>query len=222
MGVPVEFGGSAAASAFKSERFYMLAAMDNHAPTPISPIKSLLYWRKSKINGAATVPVVLSLDPAGVLRMKNADQETIFSLPAKEAAVRFTSWGTMIVSVRGTHYDIVGVGASLSPRPSRQQLDELGAGSGPHSGDGTDLSRAGSAGAAMSSGDGLGAVAGVAGNVVMQYAYYQGIGAMRAWQETLPRAGADVKKSSMKAMKYFTLAFIAFLLIALAIGLLNK
>lgn len=196
--------------------------MDKQAKTPIKPIKSLLYWRKSKINGAATVPVVLSLDRSGVLSMKNADQEMIFSLSVNETAVRFTSWGTMVVGVHGHHYDIVGVGASLSPKPSRAQLDELSVISGSHSSDGTDLSRVGSAGVALSAADGLGAVAGVAGNVAMQYAYYQGVEAMKVWQETLPQAGASVQKSSMKAMKYFTFAVIAFIVIGLAIGLLNR
>jgi hypothetical protein len=115
--------------------------MDNEARMPIKPIKSLLYWRQSKINGAATVPVVLTLDQSGVLTMKTADQETEFSLPANEAAVRFTSWGTMVIGVQGNSYDIVGLGASLSPKPSKAQLEELGAPSGNNPRAGTDLNR---------------------------------------------------------------------------------
>ena len=212
----------AAGRHFTTEAFYMLAAMDNPATTAVSPIKSLLYWRKSKLNGAATVPVVLSLEPNGVLKMKNAAQETIFSVPANETTVQFTAWGTMVVRARSNQYDIVGVGASLSPKPSQQQLNELSAHPGSNSKDGTDLSRIGSAGTALSGGDGLGAVAGVAGSIGMQYAYYQGLEAIKVWQQTLPLAGSDVRKNSMNAMKYFTVALIAVVVIALAIGLLNK
>ena len=56
----------------------------------------------------------------------------------------------------------------------------------------------------------------------MQYAYYQGLEAIKVWQQTLPLAGSDVRKNSMNAMKYFTVALIAVVVIALAIGLLNK
>jgi hypothetical protein len=196
--------------------------MDNEARTPIKPIKSLLYWRKSKINGAATVPVVLTLDQSGVLTMKTADRETVFSLPASEAAVRFTSWGTMVIGTQGNNYDIVGLGASLSPKPSKAQLEELSALSGSNPRAGTDLSRAGSTGVAFGAAGDLGAVAGVAGSVAKQYAYYQGLEAIKAWQETLPQAGAGVTKSSMNAMKYITLAIIGLVVVGLAIGLLMR
>ena len=165
------------------------------------------------------MPVIVSLDPSGVLSMKDAHQETIFALPANQASVRFTSWGTMVIGARGKHYDIVGVGASLSPKPSAAQVNELGAASGNGSGNTTDLTALGSAGAAMSAAGGIGAAAGVAGGVAMHYAYYQGLAAIRAWQEELPQAGATVEKSSMNAMKYFTLAVLAALVIALAIVL---
>jgi hypothetical protein len=196
--------------------------MDNQPGSPIKPIKSLLYWRKSKINGAKTIPVVLTLDPSGVLTMKTADQETVFTLPANEAAVRFTSWGTMVIGVQGNNYDIVGLGAALSPKPSKAQLEELGGPFGNKSGTGTNPSRAGSTGVALSAAGDFGVVAGVAGSVAMQFAYYQGLEAIKAWQEALPRAGAAVMKSSMKAMKYTTAAIIACVVIGLAIGLLTR
>jgi hypothetical protein len=204
------------------QRRIKLSGMENLAGSPIKPIKSLLYWRKGKINGAKTVPIVLTLDRFGVVTMKTADQETIFSLPANEAAVRFTSWGTMVIGVQGNSYDIVGLGASTSPKPSKAQLEELSAPFGTNAGTGTGPSRAGSTGVALSGAGDLGALAGVAGSVAMQFAYYQGLEAIKAWQATLPRAGAAVTKSSMKAMKYITAAIIACVVIGLAIGLLNK
>ncbi|MBU8868218.1 hypothetical protein KSW38_18155 [Paenarthrobacter sp. MMS21-TAE1-1] len=200
----------------------MLESMDSpQTQSPVQPLKSLLYWRKSKVNGAATVPVILSLDPSGVLSMQNAELRTIFALPVSHASVRFTSWGTMVVQAHGQQHDIVGVGASMSPSPSRAQLAELGTASGGNSGN-DNLGRLGSAGAAMSAADGIGAAAGVAGGVAMEYAYYRGLEAIKAWQETLPLAGATVKKSSMEAMKYFMLAVIAALAIALVAGLLIR
>ena len=50
-------------------------------------MKSLLYWRKSMINGAKTVPVIVAMDGAGILSMQDAAGVPVFSLPAPQAAV---------------------------------------------------------------------------------------------------------------------------------------
>ena len=114
----------------------------------VKPMKSLLYWRKSMINGAKTVPVIVAMDPAGTFSMHDAAGAPVFSLPASDASLRFTSMGTMVATAQGRKYDIVGVGASLSPSPSPWQMAEMAAESSGHA-DPTGLSRAGSAGAAM-------------------------------------------------------------------------
>ena len=89
----------------------------------VTSYASGLYWRKSKWNGAKTVPVILSLD-AGRLRMASA-KEVAFDAPCAEVAARFTKLGTMVLTVGGRTYDVLGIGASLSPNFTGQQLDEL-------------------------------------------------------------------------------------------------
>ncbi|GGJ33667.1 hypothetical protein [Paenarthrobacter histidinolovorans] len=174
------------------------------------------------MNGSATVPVILALNPSGILTMKDAGQEMVFAAPVNQVSVRFTSWGTMVVQAQGRQHDIVGVGASLSPSPSPAQLDELAAARGGNTGNDGTVTRLGSSGAALSAVDGMGTAAGVAGGIAMEYVYFRGLEAIRAWQETLPLAGATVKKNSMKAMKYFTVAVLAALVIALMVGLFIK
>ncbi|WP_240617817.1 MULTISPECIES: hypothetical protein [unclassified Pseudarthrobacter] len=186
-----------------------------------APMKSLLYWRKSMINGARTVPAIVAMDSAGTFSMHDADGVPVFSVPAAQAAVRFTSMGTMVVTANGRKYDIVGVGASLSPSPSSWQLAEMAAGADGRT-DPTGLSRTGSAGAAMSGAGGLGAVAGAAGGAAMMFAYYQGLDAIKAWQEALPNAGATVQKSSMKAGLYISLGVVAAVVIGLVVALSLK
>ncbi|WP_347108249.1 hypothetical protein AAHB33_15400 [Paenarthrobacter sp. S56] len=189
----------------------MLMLMLSSARNSPRPIKSLLYWRKSKVNGAATVPVILSLDTAGLLSMQDADLVTMFAVPAHEAVVRFTSWGTMVLTIHGRRYDVVGVGASLSPQPSQAQISAVVG----HSEDPTNVSRAGSAGVALGNAGGIGSVAGIAGGAAMQFAYYKGLEAIKAWQDAMPLAGATVLKSPMRAMLYFTLAVAAAVVIGL-------
>lgn len=180
-------------------------------------MKSLLYWRKSMINGAKTVPVVLGMDASGIFSMQDAAGRRVFSLPVQEASFRFTSMGTMVVTAGGSKYDILGVGASLSPSPSPGQLAEMQASPSDHK-DPTDLSRAGSAGAAMSGAGGLGGAAGVAGSAAMMFAYYQGLEAIKAWQEVLPAMGAPVQASAMKAGLYMTLWLVAAIVIGIVVA----
>src|SRR6476661_821147 len=104
--------------------------MDETPAVPAMPMKSLLYWRKSMINGAKTVPVIVAMDGAGMFSMRDAAGVPVFSVPAPQAAVRFTSMGTMVVTADGRKYDIVGVGASLSPSPSPWQMADMAAGGG--------------------------------------------------------------------------------------------
>jgi hypothetical protein len=185
--------------------------MNEEKPTTFTPTKSLLYWRKSKLNGAACVPVIVSLDESKNFSMKTAEA-TEFSAPASSTVVAFTNWGTMVVSLNGKTYDIVGTGATTSPSPTAEQLSEVGA---VDTGNQT-LSNVGAAGAAAGAID---PTVGVAGSAAMQYAYYQGLEAIKAWQQELPKAGATVKASKMNAMKYFTLAIVGLLAVLFVVGL---
>lgn len=186
-------------------------------------VKSLLYWRKSKVNGLACVPVVVSLGADKSFSMKTADGAVQFSLPASEASVKFTGWGTMVIMANGKKYDIVGTAAGVSPDPTREQIEEV------RTADESDLplssgvTKAGAAGAAATAvGGAAGTAASAAGVAAMQYAYQQGVNTLRDWQVLLSDAGAKVTKSSMRYMTYYIVGFVLLLVVFWAIGTYNK
>lgn len=189
--------------------------MDNQLPHSLIPTKSLMYWRKSLINGMACVPVILGIDEEKNFFLKSKDAIE-FSIPATEVDVKFTSWGTMVVKASGKKYDIVPMGAAVSPDPTPEQLEEIKAASGANASKDRLATELGAAGTA------IGGAAGVAGSAAMQYAYYQGLGSMKEWQEALSQAGATVKRSSMRAMMYFTVGMVALLVIFFIIGSMHK
>jgi hypothetical protein len=82
-----------------------------------------LYWRRSLLNGRRCVPVVLGLD-GGRLRMRTAT-ETVFDVPTTEVTARFTALTTMMLTVGGSRYAIVGIGSAISPRFTAEMLAEL-------------------------------------------------------------------------------------------------
>mgnify|MGYP001042641600 CR=1 FL=1 len=180
-------------------------------------MKSLLYWRKSKINGAKTVPVIVSMDSSGMFRMVDAAGVSVLSLPVQQASFRFTSMGTMVVTVQGRTYDLLGVGASMSPDPSAEQKAEMKAASDDFK-DRTALNRAGTAGAAMSGAGGVGGVAGIAGSALMMFSYYEGLETIKAWQAVLPQTGAPVQTSTMKAGLYMMLGLVAAIIIGIIVA----
>ena len=147
-----------------------------------------LYWRKSKWNGTKCVPVILSLD-GGRLRLAAAE-EVAFDVPCADVVARFTRLGTLVVTVAGRSYDILGVGASLSPSFTKEQREELQA---------RQAARAASAGVApglAAAGAGIGGeVGGVMDAVAAVGAVFE-ITAMREnikpWRTLLPAAGVRV------------------------------
>jgi hypothetical protein len=147
-----------------------------------------LYWRRSKWNGRKCVPVILSVD-AGRLRL-SAAKEVGFDVPCAEVTARFTKLGTMVLTVNGRTYDILGVGASLSPNFTKEQRDELRA------------RQAKAASAAISpgfaaGGSGIGGGAGAAMDAVAIVGAVAEINQMRAnirpWRSVLPAAGVRVE-----------------------------
>jgi hypothetical protein len=197
----------------------------------IVPTKSLIYWRKSPVNGAKCVPSILKLDENGLLTLED-DKAQAFSVPLSEVTASFSSWGTMTLNVGGRKYDFVGTPAPLSPTPSSKltnQVDptqqQVANGNQTVSTAGGALT-AGGAGAAVA-GSAAGAVGVVAGNVMMQYAYYKGLDAIKRWESTFMSAGLVKKKRSMRTLMYVTIA-VAFifiglpLLIALITALFNR
>ncbi|MEV4272998.1 hypothetical protein [Micromonospora aurantiaca (nom. illeg.)] len=86
----------------------------------------IVYWRRSLWNGMRCVPVLLTLDE-GRLRARDRRGAEVFAAPAGQVEARGTIVGTMLLTVGGHRYALVGVGATVSPAPSaeqRRRLDE--------------------------------------------------------------------------------------------------
>ncbi|TWP37603.1 hypothetical protein [Leekyejoonella antrihumi] len=82
-----------------------------------------LYWRKSKIDGRKCVPAILEVR-TGRLRMLDVVGQ-VFDVPAQEARANCTALGTMVLTVNGQMYDLVGIRARLSPKFTPEMLNYL-------------------------------------------------------------------------------------------------
>jgi hypothetical protein len=146
-----------------------------------------LYWRKSKWNGLKCLPVILSLD-AGRLRLAAA-KEVAFDVPCADVVAKFTKFGTLVLTVGRRSYDILGVGASLSPSFTKEQREELQARQ-------AKAANAAVAPGVMAAGTGIGGEVGAAMDAVAIVGAVFEIKAMREnikpWRDLLPAAGVRV------------------------------
>jgi hypothetical protein len=196
---------------------------ESHQP---SPTKSLIYWRKSPINGFRCVPVLLTLEPDNTLTMKTAKNVIAFQAPMSQVQAHFTGWGTMVLVVNGKKYVFVGIGAAVSPSPTAEQKAELG---GAYSALSSAGGRAGAVGlgvgavASVAGQQAVGAASAVAGVAVQEVAYYRSLGTMREWQDIFAQAGVlTSKKSSMSYMKYYLIGLLVLVALILIIGTIGK
>ncbi|MET8912496.1 hypothetical protein [Micromonospora sp. NPDC004551] len=81
---------------------------------------SIVYWRRSIWNGRRCVPVLMTLDQ-GWLRARDRAGAEVFAVPAGQVGGRLTRLGTLLLTVGGRRYALVGRGATVSPEPSPQQ-----------------------------------------------------------------------------------------------------
>jgi len=81
---------------------------------------SIVYWRKSLWNGVRCVPVLMSLQQHR-LRAYDRNGQLVFDVPAGEVSGRLTRFGTLLLTVGGKRYAIVGRGSDVSPSPSTGQ-----------------------------------------------------------------------------------------------------
>jgi hypothetical protein len=176
-----------------------------------SAYKSLLYWRKNLWNGAACVPVVLTLEDE-VLSMRAADGTTVFSEARDKITVRFTGWGTMLLVVAGKKYDVVGMPAATSPAISDAQKAEL-------SGLTTEEARLEDkqpvvlGGAVATATGNSGAT--IVGAAVSTAVYYRGLNSIREWKALIGSSSDQKKKLSN--MTYFIAIMVVGLIIAIAL-----
>lgn len=188
--------------------------MNNNIPTTSndSAYKSLLYWRKSLWNSAACVPVILTLE-GETLSMKKSDGTNVFSESLKNVSVRFTGWGTMVLTIGGKKYDFVGMPAATSPAISDVQKAEL---RGLTSDDDATKTRdtqpvvLGGAVATATGNSGATIVGAAASTAV----YYRGLSSIREWK-TLIGSPADQKKK-LNFMTYFIILVVVVLVVAIA------
>ncbi|MEU7029111.1 hypothetical protein AB6O49_33665 [Streptomyces sp. SBR177] len=129
----------------------------------------IMYWRRSLWNGFRCRPVLLTLEN-GRFRATDRRGDVVFDLPVTAVTGRLSRLGTLLLTLDGSRYDLVGRGSSVSPRPSRGQVEALAA----------FRARTGSAGPRAG---------GAAG--VVDLAFNDGAGAVaRDWRDTLGAAGA--------------------------------
>jgi hypothetical protein len=91
----------------------------------------IVYWRRSVWNGARCEPVLVTLRPDG-LQVRDRSLATVLQADPSAVTGRPTRLGTLVLTVEGQRYALVGRGASLSPAPSADQqraLEDAGPGS---------------------------------------------------------------------------------------------
>ncbi|MFI1166899.1 hypothetical protein ACH4UM_25700 [Streptomyces sp. NPDC020801] len=130
----------------------------------------IVYWRRSRWNGARCEPVLVSLVP-GALWAGDRALAVVFEADPRTVTGRLTRLGTLLLTVDGRRYDLVGRGSSASPGPSagqEQALADFAQRRGP-------------------------CVPAVAGGAVDQLFNGGAAGRMRAWHQLLRAAGAQVQ-----------------------------
>lgn len=85
---------------------------------------AIVHWRRSIWNGARCEPVLLTLRPDG-LRMLDRSLDTVLRADPHAVTGRLTRLGTLLLTIDGQRYALVGRGASLSPAPSADQQRAL-------------------------------------------------------------------------------------------------
>ncbi|MFG1678284.1 hypothetical protein [Micromonospora sp. NPDC049282] len=101
-------------------------------------LAGVVHWRRSLWNGRRCVPVLMTLDQ-GWLRARDRHGAEVFAAPAGQVEGRLTRLGTLLLTVGGRRYPIVGRGSDISPSPSAEQrraLDEFWAHRTPPTADG--------------------------------------------------------------------------------------
>ena len=91
---------------------------------PSMHLVSGLYWNKSRWNGSKSVPVVLELTSDAFI-MYDRDDNQVFNVPLTAVQARFTSIGSLYLTVNGVRYYISGIGTAISPDFSTIQKERL-------------------------------------------------------------------------------------------------
>ncbi|MEU5274839.1 hypothetical protein AB0G87_00320 [Streptomyces asoensis] len=84
----------------------------------------IVHWRRSLWNGARCEPVVVTLRPDS-LHLRDRSLGTVVQVDPRAVTGRLTRLGTLVLTIDGRRYALVGRGASLSPAPSADQQQAL-------------------------------------------------------------------------------------------------
>lgn len=84
----------------------------------------IVYWRRSLWNGARCEPLLVTLGP-GALQARDRASTVVFQADPSTVTGRLTRLGTLLLTVDGRRYDLVGRGGSMSPEPSAEQEQAL-------------------------------------------------------------------------------------------------
>jgi len=166
-----------------------------------------IYWRQNLWNGAATVPAILKLKN-GVLSARSAKAD-IFSADIELVSVRFSAFGTMLITVDGKQYDFTAVGSGVSPAFTAEMVEEVEAKSVESN---TTLTRIG---AILNVGGAATGIAGgqVAGAATMSAAYFSGLNAFKVWRDVFTAAGVISAKSVKNFKKTAAIIFISIFIV---------
>lgn len=89
---------------------------------PAVSLCTVPYWRKNLYNSTACVPIVLELF-GGRLRAMDRDGATVFDAGVADVSSRVTRLGTLILTVGGVRYSLIGRAGPISPSPTAPQLE---------------------------------------------------------------------------------------------------
>jgi hypothetical protein len=186
------------------------------------PLKSGMYWRRSKLFGWLCPTGILTLE-AGRLRFVT-EQETVFDAPVSSVSASFSGWGTLTITVDGSSYDFIGSGGGMAGSFSASQKTEIAQAAGKHTSGA--LATAGVAApagaAAIAAANGIRAIDALGilvGSSIGAGVYASGVNILKKWPAVLEAQGASVRAKKPNYMWWFFGALGAILLVALVIGL---
>jgi hypothetical protein len=173
------------------------------------PLKSGMYWRKSKLFGW--------LCPTGILTLEGnrlrfvTEKEKVFDAPADSVAASFSGWGTLTITVDGTSYDFIGSGGGMAGSFSAAQKSEIAQATAKHT--------SGSF-AAVNGARAIDVLGTLVGSSIGAGVYASGVDILKQWPAVLQAEGATVRAKKPNYMWWFTGALGAVLLVALVVALI--
>jgi hypothetical protein len=187
------------------------------------PLKSGMYWRRSKLFGWLCPTGILTLE-ASRLRFVT-EKETVFDAPVSSVSASFSGWGTLTITVDGSSYDFIGSGGGMAGSFSASQKTEIAQAAGKYTSGAFAtagvVAPAGAAAIAAANGiRAIGALGALVGSSIGAGVYASGVNILKKWPAVLEAQGASVRAKKPNYMWWFFGALGAILLVALVIGLI--